>query len=430
MAVAPILEEAGGSRAGSLLSNLAGLRADAPDPAVSEVIARQRPRSLAIYPATAGFELVDELDHLCARSVEPNIFFNPRFLAPAMPRLEDKEIRLAVIRDGAADKTRLRLLVPFSVERPPVPFAAPIMRAWANPFGPLGTPLVDHDDPEGVISDFFSILARPHLKLPGVLVLPDVRLDGPFAATLGALAASRNLTLVTTDQFERPFLQSRLEGEDYLRNALRPHHLREFRRLRRRLAEQGVLEYRVARHPDEIRLGVESFLALEAAGWKGRERTAMAVDRFRAAFAREAVHRLAERDLCRVHELTLDGRVIACLIVFIESGIAYTWKTAYDEAYAAYSPGTLLAMDVTCNHLDDPNILGTDSCAAPDHPVMSRLWSERRPVGTLVVGLTPAADRAARQAASQLHLYRETRNMARAVKLRLGALLGRQSPRI
>jgi hypothetical protein len=30
------------------------------------------------------------------------------------------------------------------------------MRTWANPFGPLGTPLVDHDDPEGVIEDFFS----------------------------------------------------------------------------------------------------------------------------------------------------------------------------------------------------------------------------------------------------------------------------------
>jgi len=311
------------------------------------------------------------------------------------------------------------------VERPPVPFAAPIMRAWANPFGPLGTPLVDHDDPEGVISDFFSMLARPHLKLPGVFLLPDVRLDGPFATILGAFAASRNLTLVVTDQVERPFLQSRLDGEEYLRNALRSHHVRELRRMRRRLAEKGALEYRVARHPDEIRLGVESFLALEAAGWKGRERTAMAVDRFRAAFAREAVHRLAERDLCRVHSLTLDGKVIACLIVFIESGVAYTWKTAYDEAYSAFSPGTLLMMDVTCNHLDDPNILGTDSCAVPDHPVMSRIWTERRPVGTLVVGLTPDADRAARQAASQLHLHQETRNVARQVKQRLRALLRR-----
>jgi hypothetical protein len=57
---------------------------------------------------------------------------------------------------------------------------------------------------------------------------------------------------------------------------------------------------------------------------------------------------------------------------------------------------------------------------------MSRLWSERKPVGTFVVGLTPDADRAARQAASQLHLYRETRNMARVVRNRVRGLLKRR----
>ena len=62
----------------------------------------------------------------------------------------------------------------------------------------------------------------------------------------------------------------------------------------------------------------------------------------------------------------------------------------------------------------------------PDHPVMSRLWSERKPIGTIVVGLTPEADRAARQAAQQLHLYRETRNMARIVRNRVRNLLKRR----
>ena len=151
----------------------------------------------------------------------------------------------------------------------------------------------------------------------------------------------------------------------------------------------------------------------------------MTIDRYRAAFAREAVHRLAEQDMCRIHSLTLDGRTIASLIVFVEAGHAYTWKTAYDETLAAYSPGTLLMIEVTKQHLDDPNIVMSDSCAVPDHPVMSRLWSERRPFGTFVIGLTPDADRATRQAASQLHLYRETRNFARLLRNRVRNLLGR-----
>ncbi|TPI36518.1 GNAT family N-acetyltransferase [Mesorhizobium sp. B3-1-9] len=426
MAAVPLLEETSGGTAGAMVSNLAGLAREV-DPAHIELFASNRPeRKLAIYPASAGFDLVEELDYLSARTIEPNVFFNPRFLAPAMPRLEDREVRLAVIRDGDEYRNRLRLLVPFSVERPAIPLGVPVMRTWSSPFGPLGTPLVDRDDPVGVIEDFFSMLSRSHLKLPKVFVLPDIKLDGPVASLMTSFADSRGLTMVTTGKVERPVLESDADGEDYLKASLRAHHYREFRRLKRRLADQGKLEHIVARGQDEIRHAIESFLTLEAAGWKGRERTAMAIDRYRAAFAREAVHRLAEQDMCRIHLLTLDGRTVACLVVFVEAGVAYTWKTAYDEALSAYSPGTLLMIEVTKQHLDDPNIVMTDSCAVPDHPVMSRLWSERKPMGTLVVGLTPDADRLARQAASQLHLYRETRNMARILRNRMRSLLKRR----
>ena len=426
MAAIPLLEETSGGPAGAMVQGLAGLARDA-DPAHIEILANNRPeRKLAIYPAAAGFDLVEELDYLCTRTIEPNVFFNPRFLAPAMPRLEDREVKLAVIRDGDEYRNRLRLLVPFSVERPAIPLGVPVMRTWSSPFGPLGTPLVDRDDPVGVIEDFFSMLSRPHLKMPRVFVLPDIRLDGPVASLLTTFAETRGLTLVTTGKMDRPMLESEVEGEDYLKASLRSHHYREFRRLKRRLADLGQLEHVVARGTEEIRHAIEAFLTLEVAGWKGRERTAMAIDRYRAAFAREAVHRLAEHDLCRIHSLTLDGRTIASLIVFVEAGVAYTWKTAYDEALSAYSPGTLLMIEVTRQNLDDPNIVVTDSCAVPDHPVMSRLWTERKPMGTLVLGLSPDADRLARQAASQLHLYRETRNMARILRNRMRSLLKRR----
>jgi hypothetical protein len=427
MVAIPLLEEMSGSPSGAMIANLAGLASEPADLARIEMLEGHRPRRrLAIYPASAGFDLVEELDHLCTRTVEPNIFFNPRFLAPAMPRLEDREVKLAVIRDGDEEKSRLRLLVPFSVEKPITPLGVSVMRTWSSPFGPLGTPLVDRDDPAGVVEDFFSMLARPHLKLPKVFVLPEMRLDGPVASLLRSVAEARDLALITTGETQRPFLESTLDGDAYLKQALKPHHLREFRRLRRRLAEKGKLEHHIARGEDEVRIGIEAFLTLEAAGWKGRERTAMAIDRYRAAFAREAVFRLAEQDLCRVHSLTLDDKVVACLIVFVEAGIAYTWKTAYDESFAAFSPGTLLMLDVTEQHLDDPNIDATDSCAVHDHPVMGRIWTERRPIGTIVIGLTPDADRAARQAAAQLHLYRETRNMARLLRNRVRGLLRRR----
>ena len=424
MGANPIIEELSGSASGRMIGEFADYASETVLPAVLEEMQKRPPRKLAIYAASAGFELVDELSHLCARAIDPNVFFNPRFLAPAMPRLDDREVCLAVIRDGDDLKSRLRLLVPFTVERLPL-FGTSIMRTWSSPFGPLGTPLVDHDDPEGVIDDFFSMLARPHLKLPGIFVMPDVRLDGTFAAMMHRFAESRGLPLEITNRVQRPHLQSKLLPEDYLDHSISRRHLREYQRLKRRLADLGTLEYRIARQPDDVRQAVEDFLALEASGWKGREGSAMAVDRYRAAFAREAAQRLAENDQCRVHALHLNGEVIASLIVFVEAGVAYTWKTAYDESYARFSPGTLLMIEVTHTHLLDPNVAITDSCAVPDHPIVSRLWKERRPIGTMVVGLSAGSDRATRRAATQLHREKQTRNMARIVRQRIQQALRR-----
>jgi CelD/BcsL family acetyltransferase involved in cellulose biosynthesis len=427
MAASPIIEEVSGSPAAALIGGLAGLEGAATGLPALELTAGSRPlRRLAIYPAVAGFDLVDELRFLAARAIEPNVFFNPRFLAPAMPRLEDREVRLAVMRDGDDYRSRLRLLLPLSVERSAVPLGVPVVRVWSSPFGPLGTPLLDRDDPEGVLEDFFAMLARPRLGLPRVLVLPDMPLDGPVARLIQSMAVARNLPLEVTGVIMRPALEGDADGEAYLRASLRQEKRKELRRLRRRLADRGRLDYHVLRAREEVRLGLEHFLALEASGWKGRARTAMAIDRFRAAFAREAINGLAAEDKCRIHELRLDGRVIASLVVLVEGGVAWTWKTAYDESLAAFSPGMLLMTDVTRTLLEDPNIRMTDSCAVPDHPVVSRLWREQRRIGTLVVGLAPDTDRAARQAASGLHLHRETRNLARLLRKRLRGLLGRR----
>jgi hypothetical protein len=118
MAAIPILEEMNSSAAGAMIAGLAGMKAEPATLAQLQLIAAGRQaRSLAIYGASAGFDLVEELDHLSARTIESNVFFNPRFLAPAMPRLEDREVRLAVIRDGEGNRNRLRMLLPFSIER-------------------------------------------------------------------------------------------------------------------------------------------------------------------------------------------------------------------------------------------------------------------------------------------------------------------------
>jgi len=395
-------------------------------PPADQCIAVGRPgRSLALYPATAGYELQQELDFLSNRVMEPNVFFTGRFLAPAMPRLEDRTVRLSVIRDEGEGRSRLRFLMPFSIEKPGFSIGASILRVWSNPFGPLGTPLVDAEGAAETLDNLLDALAAPGIGLPPILVLPDLRLNGAFAQLMRAVAIGRNLPLTVTDTHSRPMLESLLDGQTYLQKAISPEHFRELRRQWRRLDRLGELSYNVARQPAEIRLRMEEFLLLEAAGWKGRGRTAMINDRSRAAFAREAITNLAETDGVRIHTLDLDGRAIASMVVFLTGGEAYTWKTAYNEDYARYSPGKLRLAELTEWHLDDANIVRSDSWAVPDHPVMSRFWEEREDMGTLVIGLQQNRDRDVRQVATQLHLYRNTRNVARLLREKIRSLARR-----
>ncbi|WP_245582569.1 GNAT family N-acetyltransferase [Neorhizobium lilium] len=411
-----------GSRRTSPL--LPGLRSTRPEAETRLEVGRPG-RALSLYPAALGYDLQEELEFLSHRAMEPNIFFSARLLAPAMPRVEDKQVRFALIRDETEKRSRLRLLMPFTVERPGFAVGAPIIRAWANPFGPLGTPLVDGEDAAETIDNLFEVLALPQARLPSVLVVPDVRLQGRFAQLARAVAISRDLPVTVTDPFRRPMLESTDDGETYLKQSVSAHHFREMRRQWRRLERLGQLTYSVARQPEEVRLRMEEFLALEAKGWKGKKRSALVSDRYRAAFAREAITNLAEVDAVRIHTIDLDGHAIASIIVFLMAGEAYTWKTAYDEELGQYSPGKLLIMRLTDWHLDDANIMRTDSCAVPDHPIMSRLWEEREEMGTLVIGLTRNSDRDIRQVAAQLHLYRNTRNVARLLREKILSIAGR-----
>ncbi len=72
------------------------------------------------------------------------------------------------------------------------------------------------EDAAETLDNLFEALGQPDNGLPGVLVLPDLRLNGPFAQLARAVAIGRNLPITVADTYRRPMLDSRLEGEAYL----------------------------------------------------------------------------------------------------------------------------------------------------------------------------------------------------------------------
>ena len=380
-------------------------------------------RRFRVFSAQAGFEILPTIDRVADFCVEPNIFFAPRFCVPAMPRLDERQVRLMVLQDNDDQHSETRFLMPFTVEKPGFAIGPDIVRAWSSPYGPFGMPLVERREASQVVEDLLSTIAMPGINLPKIIAFPDVMTDSPVISLIRAIALSNGLPMATTKPVERPVLNATKDADQYFKEGVGGHHRRDVGRLWRKLEQQGALRYDIARSVEDIRMQMEEFLLLENAGWKGRQRSSLAADRYSAAFAREAINSLAEVDKCRIHTISLDDKVIASLVVFVDGGNAWTWKTTFDEQYRSYSPGKQLMVRATESLLDDPNIVFADSCAAAGHSMMGHLWQERREMATLVVGLDISKDREVRQVAAQMDLYSSTKETAKKVQTRLKTLI-------
>ncbi|MBC8129841.1 MAG: GNAT family N-acetyltransferase [Rhizobiaceae bacterium] len=378
-------------------------------------------RRFSLYAPTAAFALVEELDFLTQRLIDQNVFFAPQFLIPAMPRLDERQVRLMVVRDEGLRRSRLRFLMPYSTERAGLFGGPQVIRAWTHPFGPLGTPLVDADDPQETLESLLATIGKPALGLPDVLVLPDLRIDEPFAQTILAAAKALGLPLACVNGFDRAAFDK--GNAETAASGLSAKRRRELQRQRRMLEAKGPVSFEIARNPVAVRHAMEEFLVLEASGWKGRARSALVMDRYRAAFARESVNGLAEKDRTRIFTLKVGGQPVASLVAFVLGGEAFAWKMAYDETHAAASPGLQMMLLATDALMADRTVLRADSCAVPDHFLMNRLWKGRIRVETLVVGLEKTAAGRVGRAAKGLEQVHAARNTARLVRARVKRLL-------
>jgi hypothetical protein len=67
------------------------------------------------------------------------------------------------------------------------------------------------------------------------------------------------------------------------------------------------------------------------------------------------------------------------LATFLTPPGAFSFKTAFDESFARFSPGVLLQRE-NLEMLARADIAWADSCAAMDHPMIDHFWRERRTV--------------------------------------------------
>nr|WP_283773281.1 GNAT family N-acetyltransferase [Altererythrobacter sp. KTW20L] len=317
--------------------------------------------------------IIARWDALAAKAVEPNPFYESWYLLPSLRALDtaDRVELLWLEEDG-----RLVGLMP--VRRHPAYYGYPVphLRNWVHDNCFCGLPLVapgrERQFWRAVLdwcdSNAGSSLFLHLMQMPGT---------GPLHLALKAELEAQQRGATTVLAEDRALLASELAPEAYFEASLGGKKRKELRRQYRRLAEEGVLQVERSRGAEGIVQWTAQFLELETRGWKGRAGSSLAADPATTALFRASLGGAAERGKLERLALTLDGRPIAMLATFLAPPGAFSYKTAFDEAFARFSPGVLLQHEAL-QMLADSEVQWVDSCAAPDHAMIDHIWRERR----------------------------------------------------
>ena len=333
--------------------------------------------TFALEPVDALPRLGERVSALAARSLETNPFFLPEFLEPVIRAIGKKRLRLAMF----SDRDDLHFFAPVVIGGGQF-IGGRRFSVWAHPYAPLGTPLIDKEMAPQVTDALIA-----HMRQSGrtLFTIPHLPLNGPAANALRA-AATRSGYWTVAERQMRPILYpdtSRGVGEF---DAMVSHkRRRELDRQLRRLCDLGAVSFWTARTATEIDAAFNMFVALEGSGWKGRRGTALNRKPALLEFAGTAVARLAQKGFATIDVLRLGDRPIAALIRFDHGGMSIPWKVAFDEEFASLSPGKQLMADETRRWLADPSVERVDPVCEEDNPLLSLLWSDREPYGTLLM---------------------------------------------
>lgn len=335
--------------------------------------------------------LMPEWLALAEDAAEPNAFGEAWFVAPALDQLrEDRTVWIVEVRDEA---DLLAGVMPVAIE--PRYGRIPVRHTsnWTHFQCFMGTPLIR----EGFETSFWHAMLEmldASDWAPGFLSVSGLFENGAAHAGLRAAAARLDRPAATVHRYARAALQSRLSPEVYLAETLRGKKRKELRRLSNRLAEMGSVRFATLDRADELSRWCDDFLALESAGWKGSRGSAFANEAATTSFFRQVIAGAFDAGRLDFQRLDLDGRAIAMLVNFRTPPGSWSFKIAYDEEFARFSPGVLIEIENLPRVLGDPEIDWMDSCAVEDHPMINALWMERRAIVQVSVPLSGMRRRA------------------------------------
>lgn len=358
--------------------------------------------SVAPWRAMIGPLLAAGWAELAQDAVIANPFLEHWFLAPSLAQFDPQE---QVLLATLVDKGRLVALMPLWRDTDYSGHYLPHLSNWIHANCFCGEPLVAR----GYSTAFWSQLLEwcdGNQRASLFLHLACLPTDGAAFPALRDLCATSGRSFAPVKIFERAALRRGVSPREHLAATLEKKRRKELSRKRRRLEELGTLEFSRSTQLDGVREWVDAFLALERSGWKGERGSSLAsAPETEVLFRKSLLGAAAEGRLERL-ALSLDGKPIAMLCSFIAPPFSFGFKTAFDEAYRKYSPGMLLQVE-NLMLLERPDIALSDSCAVPGNPMIEKIWSDRREMAMVSIGIGGKLRRSIGGALMRYELRRE-----------------------
>jgi CelD/BcsL family acetyltransferase involved in cellulose biosynthesis len=330
--------------------------------------------------------IVDEWRELAARALEPNVFYEPAFAREAA-KIFGSDAGALLVWSGTSPRKLLGFF-PGRVVPRRYGLKLPVLVGWTHSYAPLGTPLVEREAAEPVIAAWLAHLADDP-ELPGLVLLPFLPTDGPFATVLDAIVRRAQMPVADFNTHQRAQLLPDDDRLFYVERTLGQHRHKELRRYVRRLGDIGALLFTTATEQEPIAAALADFFTLESRGWKGKAGTAAVLDDDIRGFITAAVAGLAAEGKVAVNRIFIDGRAIAVTVTLRSADNAWFWKIVYDEKFAQHSPGVVLTFAVTEDLVEDTTLIRTDSCATANHPMIDHIWRERLALCDRLIAVRP-----------------------------------------
>lgn len=311
---------------------------------------------------------------LAARAIEPNVFYEPWMLLPALLQFHaSARLEVYVVYADFSGYSRLVALVPFERRRRRFGLLSRARQLFRYYYCGLCTPLLDAEFGGQAMVELFRVLQAKG----GKHAFDLVHADGP-AMRLIQEARAANGAEPAIQTVARALLQPHADADAYMDAVFKKRKQRNLQKREQQLSEHGELCYDSLSEDGPVEAWLEDFLKLEASGWKGRAGTAFAVLPGHADFFRAICLHAHARGRLEMHALRLNGKSIAYLCLFVAGGELYAFRTAYDECFSRYAPGVLLAVWHSRAIHQRPEVRLVDSCADPESKLDNEIWSGRR----------------------------------------------------